>query len=46
MKDYLKAILSGLLLAFAFPRFNLEFFAWFALVLYFSQFIPEMRGGP
>ncbi|MDH5458630.1 MAG: apolipoprotein N-acyltransferase, partial [Nitrospinota bacterium] len=32
MKDYLAAIISGLLLAFAFPRFNLEFLAWFALV--------------
>ena len=32
MKDYLKAITSGLLLAFAFPKFNLEFLAWFALV--------------
>ncbi len=32
MKDYLIAIISGLLLAFAFPRFNLEFLAWFALV--------------
>jgi apolipoprotein N-acyltransferase len=32
MKDYLKAIISGLLWAFAFPKFNLEFFAWFALV--------------
>ena len=32
MKDYLTAIISGLLLAFAFPRFNLEFLAWFALV--------------
>ena len=32
MKDYLNAILSGLLLAFAFPRFNLEVLAWFALV--------------
>ena len=32
MKDYLAAIFSGLLLAFAFPRFNLEFLTWFALV--------------
>lgn len=32
MKNYLAAIISGLLLAFAFPRFNLEFLAWFALV--------------
>jgi apolipoprotein N-acyltransferase len=32
MKNYLTAIISGLLLAFAFPRFNLEFLAWFALV--------------
>jgi apolipoprotein N-acyltransferase len=32
MKDYLAAIISGLLLAFAFPRFNLEFLAWFSLV--------------
>lgn len=32
MKDYLTAIISGLLLAFAYPRFNLEFLAWFALV--------------
>jgi apolipoprotein N-acyltransferase len=32
MKDYLAAIISGLLLAFAFPEFNLEFLAWFALV--------------
>ena len=32
MKDILKAIISGLLLAFAFPKFNLEFLAWFALV--------------
>jgi apolipoprotein N-acyltransferase len=44
MKDYLTAIISGLLLAFAFPRFNLEFFAWFALVpLFFSIYGGNAR---
>ena len=44
MKDYLKAIASGLLLAFAFPRFNLEFLAWFALVpLFFAIYDGNAR---
>jgi len=44
MKDTLKAIISGLLLAFAFPRFNLEFLAWFALVpLFFAIYSGNAR---
>jgi apolipoprotein N-acyltransferase len=44
MKDYLKAIISGLLLAFAFPKFNLEFLAWFALVpLLFAMYSGNAR---
>ncbi len=44
MKDYLKAIISGFLLAFAFPKFNLEFLAWFALVpLFFAIYSGNAR---
>ena len=44
MKDYFAAIISGLLLAFAFPRFNLEFLSWFALVpLFFSIYGGNAR---
>ncbi len=44
MKDYLAAIISGLLLAFAFPKFNLEFLAWFALApLFFAIYDGNAR---
>jgi apolipoprotein N-acyltransferase len=44
MKDYLTAIISGLLLAFSFPKFNLEFLAWFAFVpLLFSIYKGNTR---
>ena len=31
-RDFLLSLLSGILLIFSFPRFDLEFLAWFALV--------------
>ena len=44
MKDYLKAILTGLLLAFTFPKFNLEFLSWFAFVpLFFAIYTGNAR---